>query len=356
MKQVLLGTTALVATVVLTAPALSAERLQLSLRGYHVGAVAFTDVDGAGDANEINFGSDSEVHFRGATELDNGLTVSFRAELELEADPDVDSDADVVDEVYIQIDGGFGRVQFGQQDGAMDQMHIAAPRLFRRHYANDPSMDPFRPYGLRNRINSFGEFSGDDIKIIYFTPQMNGIQLGFSYTPNPCKNHTGYTECVFEEFARNYWEASGTWEAAYNNVEFGLSIGYGQGESDTPSMPHDPSEFTFGGEVGFGGFTLGGSYAVKETGGDVDTQQDHWDLGGTYENGPWTFGLAYATADGDMNFGGSEDEEYASWVGGVRYAYGPGLAIGFGAQTIEFDDDGTSEDGLAVFLEHTVTF
>ncbi len=357
MKKVLLGTTALVAAAAFTAPALSAERLQLGLRGYHVGGIAYTDVDNDGsDANEINFGSDSEVHFRGSTELDNGLKISFRAELELEDNSDVDEDADVVDEVYIQVDGGFGRVQFGQQDGVMDQTHVAAPRIFQRHYANDPNMDPFRPYGLRNRINTFGEFSGDDIKIIYFTPEMNGLQVGFSYTPNPCKNDTGYSGCVYDGFARNYWEVAGTWEGDFNNVSFGLSAGYGQGESDSPSEPHDPNELTLGAEIGFGGFTIGGSYALKETGGDHDNQADHWDIGGTYETGPWTFGLSYAYADGDVDMGGAEDDEQSSFLGGIRYAYGPGLAIGLGVQTLDIEDGGENEDGFAVFIEHSASF
>ena len=354
MRKVLLGTSAIIAAATLTTPALSAERLQLQLRGYHVGAIAFTDVDGASDANEINFGSDSEVQFRGAITLDNGLEVSFRAELELEDDGDVDGDPDNIDEVYVQFDGGFGRLQFGQNDGVMDQMHIAAPRIFQRHYANDTSIDPFRPYGLRNRINTFGEFSGDDIKLNYFTPQMNGLQVGVSYTPNPCKNDTGYAGCVFEEFARNYWEVAATWEVDVNNVEIGLSVGYGQGESDVSSVD-EPTELTFGGEIGFGEFTFGGSYAIKETG-KFNTEQDHWEVGGIYATGPWTFGLSYATADGDMNFNGVSNQEYASVLGGIRYTYGPGLAIGIGAQTLDYDEGSTEEDGFAIFIEHSIAF
>ena len=137
MKKIFLGSTALIAAAAFTAPAMSAERLQLQLRGYHIGSISYTDGDfsssyrysdvggvygsgsasGIGDYNEINFGSDSEVHFRGATTLDNGLEISFRAELELEDDPAAKSNADVIDEVYVQVDGGFGRIQFGQQDG-----------------------------------------------------------------------------------------------------------------------------------------------------------------------------------------------------------------------------------------------
>ncbi len=356
MKYLFLGTTALVAAAIIAAPASAAERIQLELRGYHVGAISWTDLDDSGsDANEINFGSDSEIHFRGSTTLDNGLQISFKAEMELEDNSDVDGDADQIDEVYIQFDGGFGRVQFGQNDGAMDQMHLAAPRLFRRHYANDPSMDPFAPYGLRNRINSFGEFSGDDIKITYFTPQMNGLQLGFSYTPNPCKNDTGFSSCVTSEFGRNYWEIAGTWEMSLDNIEIGLSAGYGMGKQANTSQ--EPNELTLGANVGFGGFSFGGSYANKQTGG-ISSEQDHWDIGAKYETGPWSFGLSYANADGDMDWGGVEDEEYISLLAGARYMYGPGMHIGFGIQTLDFDDTGTSDDndGLAIFVENSIVF
>jgi len=417
MNKFLLSTTALVAASAFVAPALSAERIQLQLRGYNTSGISYTDADfgysyansedgsvyssGSGswdsDNNEINFGSSSEIHFIGSTTLDNGLEVSFHAELELEADVDgfdyFYQPADLIDEVYVQFDGGFGRVQFGQQDGAMDQMAVTAPLTFMGHAHNDiedRSMDPFSPQGSRNQINTVGDLSGDHIKLVYFTPSMNGLQLGFSYTPNPCKNDTGYAGCAFEEYARNYWEVSGTWEASYNNVAFAFSGGYGQGEG----VYHydDPSEWTVGANVGFGGFTLGGSYkeanATREwwgvypghgpsAGSDSDTEVTAWDIGITYETGPWGFNLAYGQQENDSYtndpYSCCEDmyiyeTEQESWIAGVTYKYGPGMQIGFGVQLFDYEGteiavDGPSRyrdslnfDGTAVFLENTITF
>jgi len=156
MNKFLMGTTALVAASAFTAPAFAAERLQLQIRGYNTSGLSYTDADyeegytffdddgsvwdsdsysPSNDTNEINFGSSSEIHFIGSTTLDNGLEVTFHAELELETDSAAApnywyEEADTIDEVYIQFDGGFGRVQFGQQDGVMDQMAVTAPSTF----------------------------------------------------------------------------------------------------------------------------------------------------------------------------------------------------------------------------------
>ncbi len=396
MKKVLLGTTALIAATAITAPAMSAERIQLQLRGYHVGGISYTDMDGtsnfydlvdplndtsgdlfSGDYNNINFGSDSEVHFRGATTLDNGLRVSFKAELELEDDADVDGDADAIDEVYVQFDGGFGRIQFGQNDGVMDQMAVVAPLIFAEHAHSDPDLDPFDPWGWDNPIDTVGDFSGDDIKITYFTPEMNGFQLGFSFTPNPCKNDTGYSDCIDDEYARNYWEVSATFEADLDNVSLGFSGGYGTGESG--SAYETPREWTLGAEIGFGGFTLGGSYKDSQTLGDNVANQDDtsFDVGAAYETGPWAFNVAYGQrewsgrADDDNIFDNPTeihfDNEAESWVAGVTYMYGPGMQIGLGVTTIDgeartadvlVDEYATLEefDGTSVFIENVIKF
>jgi len=433
MNKYLMGTSALVAAAAFAAPALSAERIQLQLRGYNTSGISYTDSDFdsgyryidddgsvysqdtysfADDVNEINFGSSSEIHFIGSSTLDNGLEISFHAELELESDGQADRNdpSDEIDEVYVQFDGGFGRVQFGQQDGVMDQMAVTAPLTFMGHAHSDledRSMDPFAPF-LRdgNPVNTVGDLSGDFIKLIYFTPSMNGLQLGFSYTPNACKNDQGYAGCVYDEYGRNYWEVSGTWEASYNNVAFAFSGGYGQGEG--AYFYDDPSEWTLGANVGFGGFTLGGSY--KETNSTrrywgldgepsgtsgFDYEETSWDVGITYETGPWGFNLAYGQSEAENTFAcdwscgyfpASDtyfdsiyhyENDAESWIAGVTYKYGPGMQLGFGVQTLDVDmrDTGIAYDslpggspngyenhewegfdGVSVFIENTITF
>ncbi len=402
MRNILLGTTALVAATALTVPAMAAERIQLQIRGYHVGGITYTDGDfdwewreiatgvhdnlgGIGDYNEINFGSDSEIHFEGMTTLDNGLTVLVHAELELEDNSDVDFYADQIDEVYIQFDGGFGRAQFGQNDGAMYQMHVTAPNTFVGHRVNMNSvqMDPFLPLGPSpfsttfprfssgNPISTYGSFSGDNIKLTYFTPSFNGLQFGASYTPNPCKNDTGYSSCVYSEFGRNFWEAAASWEIALDNIAIGLSGGIGAGESGTSG--DEPTEWTLGGDIAFGGFTFGGSYrdvsGFTQSGPFVsmqDTREEiHFDVGATYETGPWGFTVNYGNRDGDHVSGSYRYDDAAnSWLAGATYMYGPGMQVGFGIQTLDSEgemSDGSYRgtegfEGTSFFIENAIRF
>ncbi len=351
MKQILLGTTALVAASLVTAPAMAAERIQLEIRGYHVGGISYSDGDftsfsydeytdtsasdsGIGDYNEINFGSDSEVHFRGSTTLDNGLEVSFKAELELEDDADVDGDADAIDEVYIQFDGGFGRVQFGQNDGAMDQMAVVAPLIFKEHGHSDSDLDPFDSLGWGNPIDTVGDYTGDDIKLTYFTPSFNGLQIGASLTPNPCKNDTGYSDCSFTTMGRNYIEVSATWEMEVESFEFAASAGFGAGESS--GSGEEPSEWTLGAAIETAGFTIGGSFKDTNTSGNSTRDETHWDAGISYETGPWSFNIAYGAMDVEYTSGGVRyTEEATSWIAGAVYSYGPGMQIGFGVTTLD---------------------
>ena len=356
MKNILLGTTAIIAVSVLAAPAFAAERISLGLGGYSIQGASYTDGEfnyawrnqytgghgsssGISDYNEINFGSDSEVHFFGSTTLDNGLKLSFKAELELEDDSDVDSDADQVDEVYIQVDGGFGRFQFGQNDGAMYQMQVSAPNTFVGHKVNrrGTNMDPFAPLGWSREISTYNSFSDDHIKATYFTPNLNGLQFGLSYTPNPCKNDTGYASCVYDEFGRNFWEASVAYEMALDNVEIALAGGYGQGESG--SSGEEPAEWSVGAQAAFGGFTIGGSYRDTNTSGNSSWDETHWDVGVTYETGPWGFTLDYSDMDRDWRSGDYRySDEANAWLAGVTYMYGPGMQIGAGVTSLDAED------------------
>jgi predicted porin len=234
---------------------------------------------------------------------------------------------------------------------------------------------------------------------------MNGLQLGFSYAPNPCKNTAGYTGCVWDEYGRNFWEVSGSWQGTYNNVSFEFSGGYGQGEGYY--YYDDPSEWTVGANVGFGGFTLGGSYKntnarrgrsfsswggyndslyanpISTHGRGHDYDETDWDVGITYESGPWGFNLAYGHMEGDDSaLSYSPDSIYyyeadaESWIGGVTYKYGPGMQIGAGVQMLDVDqrrrqvyyddlpgdptgyvqNDWESFDGWSFFIENTITF
>ncbi len=115
MKKDLYGSTALVAAVAMAAtPDAAEEGVKLGLGGY------YNSFFWAGDYSEASndardFGStglfsEGEVHFKGSTTLDNGIT--FGVQIELEAF----QSGDQIDENYIFVEGSFGRMVIGGEN------------------------------------------------------------------------------------------------------------------------------------------------------------------------------------------------------------------------------------------------
>ena len=86
MKKILLGSTAIVAAgMIASVPsANAASKMKLSVGGYMEQWVGFTSQDdGAGqDYSGFSTVSDGEIHFKGKTKLDNGITVGVNVQLE----------------------------------------------------------------------------------------------------------------------------------------------------------------------------------------------------------------------------------------------------------------------------------
>ena len=125
MKKVLLSTAAVAVAMVAT-PA--AAQVELELGGYFKGYGAFVDQDELSTGTEVNdfdIIRNTEIHFGGETTLDNGLTIG--AHLEADTDVENSNDSFEVDESYAYFSGGWGRVNFGAEDGAQYLLQVAAP-------------------------------------------------------------------------------------------------------------------------------------------------------------------------------------------------------------------------------------
>ena len=128
--------------------------------------------------------------------LDNGIQIGFHAEAKLEEDS-ASNDGDFIEEKWIYVEGVWGRVEFGDQDGVADQMAIYAPSLFRGNTVNDAELS----LSSLNSINTVTTIwnGGDDFatKINYFTPRVAGFQAGLSFTPDQTQGGSNF-DSIFE--------------------------------------------------------------------------------------------------------------------------------------------------------------
>ena len=193
MKRVLYGTTALAAAGAMAAtPAAAEEGVKLGIGGYYntffwVGDYSESSND-ARDFTETGLFADGEVHFKGSTTLDNGIT--FGVQVELEAF----QSGDQIDENYAFVEGSFGRLVIGGENTAAYMMQYAAPNVGTP--INSGWITSFVPppqttggstavaVGFRTpQLSTYVDLMNDDHALNYFSPRFSGFEFGASYVP-----------------------------------------------------------------------------------------------------------------------------------------------------------------------------
>ncbi|WP_282604776.1 porin [Pelagibius sp. Alg239-R121] len=339
MRNRLLGGTALVAAGMLAAPAVQAEDpIQLGVGGFmeQYFGYASSDID---DRDHFDQKSDSEIIFSGSTTLDNGIQFGVNVQLE------GNTSGDTIDESYAFIEGDFGRVLLGSENTAGYLMSVAAPNVGIGINTGDqidwvPIVNE-ASYFRGTLGSTFVENNAvnDVNRLTYFTPRFSGLQGGISYTPDAAEddNTQPSENAAFHDgidVGLNFTENFGGFDvAAYGR--------YGIASNDATGGD-DPTIFSTGLELGFAGFTVGGSYAQQEDAGRNEGQA--FDIGAAYGTGPWAVSVTYFQGEADGDTASNGDEEISTVEVAASYALGPGIKVIGSVGYNEFDDDSDGTD------------
>jgi predicted porin len=372
MKKALYGTTALVTgAALMSVPAAAEEGIKLGLGGYmnnYFGVLFDHDEDSAVDRNATGLFSDGEIWFKGETTLDNGIT--FGANVQLES---FGNTGDVIDEDFAYISGNFGRINIGSENTAAYLMHYSAP------YVGAPInsgwvttfipadgtgfVGPFRTPALSTTV----DIGNDENVITYFTPRFSGFQVGATYVPAVVFSGNGKDfpiEADKETEFNNGFSVGANFVESFEGFDISVSGGYRRAEApDGLGSIEDMEQWSAGLNVGFAGFTVGGSYANEDD--DIIDDGESWDVGATYSSGPWTVGATYFNSD--LTYGpavgfasGSatpgEDVEMDVIQGGVGYAVGPGIDASMNIMYADYDTDTGDADGIIGIVGLTYSF
>jgi predicted porin len=394
MKRLLLGTSALVTAGVLVSGPAAAAGLEASLNGYMEQWFGFRSVDndgsGASQLTDFDHKSDTEVHFQARATLDNGLKVRYHVELE------GNTGSDQIDESYITLTGSFGQFLMGSENSAQYKMNFA-PKDFgitavsgdNGNWANEAGIlaaggghswaDQYRaPWGSAwiEADNS----CNDDKRLTYFTPRFSGFQFGVSYTPE-CTNQDSNTPSV-EGKVHSVVNVGANYVGKFDQIGIKIGGGFGYGNKPSGNTGSDPSTYSMGTNISFGGFTFGGYYAdtlgAIHRGGDArdpvvnddndgltfrdPAQVTHADNTGyaaglAYETGPWGVSVVWRHGErDDLALNNNKDEVNVIHLG-AQYKLGPGVALKgtIGYTEIE-DEGGADQDGFYVVGGIKVSF
>jgi len=348
MRSVLLGSTALVAAASITGAAQAAQGVQLGLGGYYQAAagILFSQDDGTGEpghnTRDVVFRQDVEVHFKGETKLDNGLTVGARIEMEGQQSDDQ------IDEVWAYFKGGWGQVRFGDDDDAYEQLSYLIPSASKGLFGVDSPHFEFanNRNGAGNQAQTNAtifRLSGDATKVLYFSPTFAGFNFAISYAPDRfgedqysgfvTGNNPGGTS-----FSSNTNQLQDVFAAALNfGHDFGgfkmqTGIGGGFGKWENPAPGQDDTSYLIRGHLqfSFDGFTIGGAglYQDNWRGGAAVPDVNRWvaGIGGTYNWAAWTVGLAWS--HGNYEVSSNSDDDTLDIVEATgSYDLAPGISI-----------------------------
>ncbi len=357
MKKLLLGSTALMAAgALLASPAAAEEKIKLNVGGYYQSVVSFVDQDvqgGTPEFHEVNVRQEGEVQFTGSTTLDNGLTIGVNIQMEAVAQ------GDQLDEQFVFFSGDWGRVNVGAENSAAYLMGYIAPGVGLG--VNSPNFFLFSPQGSA-RTTTVTTASGDANKLTYFTPRFSGFQLGVSYTPNI--DATGGDRQTFGLNTdnnvgdqANFFAVGANFVEEFNGVDIAVSGVYEIGDVETGVAGVDDDEsWQIGLNVGFSGFTVGGSYGQDNLGTSGSTDAESWDVGAKYSTGPWGISLGWFHAETELAGGG--EDEMDKIEAAASYALGPGITIVGSLQYFDEDNDSAAadSDGWAAAIQSKLSF
>ncbi|MEM6546712.1 MAG: porin [Pseudomonadota bacterium] len=359
MKKVLLGTSALALATAGASPAAAAE-FEVDVGGYmeQFVAVAFSDVDTAAgvadpDVDGIDSKQDAEIRFRPSITLDNGIKIG--ADIQLEAN----TTGDTIDESLMSIDGAFGRVLLGSENSARYLMGFGAPDVTFINI-NSGSITGFVPFSgsvggaargadvFRGTLGSTfleNELNNDAQRFTYFTPRFAGFQVGVSYARDPEQDSNTQVDLNGAEIA-DIFDIGANYVNSFGGFDVAVGGGWGIARDDRAPIAgtdvgENPQVYNFGGNFGFAGFTIGGSFAEQN---NADTEDGQvFDVGISYETGPWGFSFTYL--DGEnvdeenaVNPAGN-DEQLQAYLLGLNYNLAKGVNVNAFGAYVDFEED-----------------
>jgi hypothetical protein len=355
------------------------------------------EVTGRGD----NFRTDTEIHITATGKADNGLVYGMY--VEIEADPALNalttstinvgggtgvasgtgvptSANNYIDEANIFLQGSWGRLELGDQDGASDQLFFGAPYDYGPAYGQGSGADGdalFRwanGVGITNassNINATPLYtwnvkaldSNDSTKITYLSPVISGFRAGISFAPGGQENgfltaqgpngrsNVGITNAVTTNactgagaatcptlpatggpgFANNlgtyadfqHWiEVGAQWRGTFGDVGLGFNATYVHAEHmksafNTASVPTS----TF-----ITGAAANATTSVSTTGAYNFVDINSWAVGGQVSWMGLTFGGSYSNHGRSVLLTGpglQRGQDAYAYVLGLQYAIGP---------------------------------
>jgi outer membrane protein OmpU len=411
MRRLLLATTALVGGVALTSAAQATQApsspITLNVGGYvdfvagFYSEAAGTTPTATGARTSRDFEDEFKLNFDALGKASNGM--QYGANVSLWNGPEATNlwhgggTTANLNSAYVWLSGAFGKVLMGDSHGATD-LFVYAPTVGEgqidgrfQDFVSSSTLMHVWGSGFDNTEHSTG--------VTYYTPKVgndnNKVQLGVTYEPNLYdygsnavkfdNSNTlgnGRTTSPYQDVVKGALAYTGTFHPVTVAASAQIINGSSSSVADSATTlgatapagvtAMDFTSWGVGGQVGFAGFTVGGSFTDLGHYGAVHGQnkdQENWTLGGKYEFDKVAVGVSYLNAEGYDNLltlpgAGTTTTQtnyvsnYNAYGAGAAYTWFPGLTSNVDGVIFNQDVRGVNDhnDGYVLLLSQKMTF
>ena len=347
MNKLLLTT----AAIALSASPVLASDIKVSVGGYFTSMYYNVDSDNTGvDYVDSSLQEDAEIIFKGKGVAGNGIEYGFQVELEAASTTDATDTSDQIDEHYIYVKGGFGKVIVGAENSAAYLMQVSAPN-FLAYKTWDNNFDTWSEVAKFEKP-LHDNYSGDANKVSYMSPKLNGLQIGLSYTPsNTYSGGAGVSlsDSLLVESASKYEDVY-SYAVSYGTKLGGVDVkaSYTYEEGDKGTVTDD--ETSIGLQLKSGNFAIGGNYFESDEANGNDWEIYHYGI--SYKMGATTIGLAIQDQE-DASAANTNNDTTVTVVGGNTKLM-DGVALTYSYEMVESDNTSKGDSeflGLGLALK-----
>ena len=286
MKKHLLYATLISATTVLSFPALAQTKatvetfdqpIELQIGGYMTwygtygnqrkDTLTFTGAN-VGEYNNFDLMGNAEIYFSGKTKLKNDIEIG--AMVQLKAGTDSDTANHVVDETYMTVDSKIGRIIAGNVKNVSNQMSVTSPSASSIGVQEtDFTRILVVPAGFAYNKATYALLDDVSTKLSYITPTFADLTLGVSLMPgNKTKGKDSNNLLIPNDGIKLFKygvDAAALYEHDFDQIRLSASATYTVYKPNlranaNPGKEKNIKEYGGGLNVGFGNWTVGGSY------------------------------------------------------------------------------------------------
>ena len=336
------------ALMIAAAPAMAQEGPTLRVGGYYDQKISIQDQDSSALVqSDVDVRNDVEIYFLGSAQLDNGIKISTRVELEggTVGSGDVAADGgnnvngggtnyDQIDEAFMTISGSFGSVKLGMSDTAAKGMTTGLQGTWASNVGENITFNGgklfVRPGTVTARTTPAAQMDGnsDGEQISYTTPSFGGFQVSAGYAQNNRETFDGVTTAA-QAADGDILDIAARYTGKIGDVGFKVGGGYMTANEQTVGR-EDSAQWMVGGSVRIAAFQLAASYSRQvetETGAAISIPEvDTLELGVRAWMGPNEFSLSYLRSEASSRTVSVDGDEESYIVAAMRRTLGKGVS------------------------------